>query len=579
MKTSFTRSILYLFLLCLCCCAKEEDFPNGSNYPFMKILNATADSTGIRVKAQVSVPGTAKIQEYGFAYGFVSSYADQKVPELRMQTALTNGELDAVLKDGLIKRTNYRIRAYAVTADGKTVYSPAVTAISLISSTPVITDFSPQEGAAATEVTITGSSFTNDKYKIAVYVGAIRVNVLSADFDKIVVQIPDGREFGSYPLRVVLNGVESKSKKPFKLWGPEITSMSRYEGMPGDTVTLFGNHLTDGTGSTYVTLRSAGFSILSSSNTKLQLVVPYPYNNTDAFDEASPVVVRAGQKAAASAFTFTLHSNFGKASALTFALHSSNLSAFEYNGKGYFFDFDRVISYSIASGTWQVESAYPGKPRTGGVWQRVGNKAYLIGGTNGQYYFGSVWVYDLNTREWQQNPEPTFAVMNAASVVLNDKIYFTGGTNSENSYMLWQYDPATQLFVRLGNAPGKGNYGQAFTRKEKAYFLMNGAVMEYDPANNSWLADSYFNQSSSQAFTIGNDDAYLLTYQRPVTLYHYQPTTHTWEKAAYVPDCSAYYTQAHSFSGFTSSTSLYLGLFTANSLTNSCNNNFYVYKP
>ena len=294
MKTSFTHSFLYLLFFCLCCCAKEEEFPKEFKYPYLEVQSAIADNSGIKVVANVKLQGTADVKEYGFVYQLISANQQN---EMKVQATLTEKKLSAVLTKGLVERGSFQIRAYAI-VDDKTVYSPAVSAVSLISSRPAITDFSPQEGPDFTDITITGSSFTTDQYKISVFIGPIRLYVISADYNKIVARVPEGAQFGSYPIRVVLDGQEGESEQSFKVWGPELLSMTKHEGIPGDTLTLFGKHLSGGRWGPYVRLNGLDFKVLSSSDTKVKLEVPF--GKPEQFDTPYPVSLTAGEKSTLS---------------------------------------------------------------------------------------------------------------------------------------------------------------------------------------------------------------------------------------------------------------------------------------
>ena len=260
-------------------------------------------------------------------------------------------------------------------------------------------------------------------------------------------------------------------------------------------------------------------------------------------------------------------------------MQTNYVPAFEADGKGYFFDYNRVVSYSTTTGSWRVESTFPGAPRHSTIWRRVGDKGYLIGGADGNRYYGDVWEYDFRAATWQKKTSPHFSVRYAASFVLDGKIYFAGGTNSLSSYTLWQYNPQTQQFVALNRIPGYISYGRAFTRNGKAYVLTQGNVMVYNQAADSWEVDSPFSATESFAFTVGDSEVYLLPLKEQAVLYHYKATTKTWEKAAFYPGCTTdYYHTPITFSGFATNNALYVGSFSSNP-GSSCYNKLYSFEP
>lgn len=575
MKTRLTYYLLYLALFCLYSCAKEEEFPKALEYPYLQMQHANADSTGIKVSATILHPGETAATEYGFAYK-VSS-ADQQ-SEVRVSAPMVKNAFSAVLSGRLVKKSTYEIRAYAI-VDAKTIYSAPLVATSTISSPPVITDFFPKEGPDYTEVTISGFNFTTDKYNIEVYIGPLRAYPISATTEKLVIRVPESQQFGSFPIQVKYNGQAGISEEPFKIWGPEITKVSKLVAVPGDTVTIFGKRFSGGRWGPYVYIGGTSFKVLSSSDTKILVEVPFP--KPDQFEKPLSISVRAGEKTAFFGSSFNIHSNFTQTTSQAQSFQSWYLPAFEADGKGYFFDRDRVLSYSTATGTWREESKFPGPPRTYPIWNRVGDKAYLIGGTEGIYYYGDVWEYDFRAATWQKKTSPTFSVKQAASFVLNGKIYFTGGTNSQSAYTLFRYDPKTDQFTTHSRVPGYTSYGKAFIRSGKAYVLINNNVIEYNPILDSWETHSQFSQSSTYAFTVGYSEAYLLTQSQNPTLYHYQASTNTWEKAAFYPGCMSdpyNNNDGMAFAGFATDNTLYVGMFKVNSML-SCFNSFYKYTP
>ncbi|OKL39208.1 IPT/TIG domain-containing protein [Pontibacter flavimaris] len=576
MKTCFTRYILYLVFVCLCSCAKEEEFPKALQHPYLEMQQAFPDSTGIKASAIILYQGENAPTEYGFAYKPQSG--DQQ-SEARVSATMADNKFSAVLSARLTSRITYEVRAYAV-VDDKTIYSPYMEATSFVTSPPTITDFSPKEGPDHTQITITGFNFSKNKYEMEVFVGPVRANVLSSDDNKLVVRISGSKHFGSFPIQVKrYKDKIGVSEETFRIWGPEIHKMSKLEATPGDTLTLFGKHLFGGQWGPYVRHGLMQFKVLSAFDTKLLVEVPFP--DPAEFDTPLPLTVTAGEKTASIPFSFTIRSNFSSATALDLPVQSSYMPAFEADGKGYFFDYNRVISYSTATGQWREESKFPGLGRSTPLWQRVGDKAYLIGGTKGFYNYGDVWEYDFRSGIWKEKPGLKVYTSRVASFVLDGKIYFAGGTSNESSYILRRYDPQTEQFTTLNRVPGYVAYGSAFSQNGKGYLLVNGSVMEYNQATDSWSVHSQYSASDSHAFTTDGSDVYLLTQRQYPTLYRYNTSTKSWEKAAFYPGCVAdqygYYYNI-SFSGFATKDALYVGMLRSSAYSN-CFTRFYKYTP
>ncbi|MFT2008904.1 IPT/TIG domain-containing protein [Pontibacter sp. 13R65] len=565
---------LYLLFICLCSCAKEKDFPSQNPYPLLQVISATADSTGIKVSAEVISTGTGAIKEYGIAYHPVSrAEKELKIPA----SALANNKFDIAITNQLIGQTSYEVRAYAL-VDDKTVYSDYVIAKSVLSSKPIITAFTPTAGASYSEVTITGNNFGEDRYKVEVYIGTRSVSVISHEVTKLVVRVPEGSYFGSYPIRVVVNEIEVITSQKFEIFGPYITGISKTEAEPGDTLTLFGRNFDKGNWPRVLhnDLYNVVFTVVSVTDFKLTLQVPFTIGYQ--YDKPYPISLTLGDKKATSPFNFTIRSNFDNVVLLPEKSIDSYMPAFEADGKGYFFDFNHVKSFDPGTNSWREESKFPGVARYNAIWQRVGDKGYLIGGYENWRIYGDAWEYDFRNGSWKKLPSLPFAVQNAASFVLDGKIYITGGENSRGSFTLWSYDPATQQVRELNRLQNRISYGSAFTRAGKAYVVSGKQILVYNPALDTWQLDSEFEGGKSYAFTIGNKESYLISGSPNPILYHYKSSTRTWQKAGTWPGCSQTYYTNLEFSGFATEKSLYLGSFTTISQVGKCQG-MYIYTP
>ena len=142
----------------------------------------------------------------------------------------------------------------------------------------------------------------------------------------------------------------------------------------------------------------------------------------------------------------------------------------------------------------------------------VGSRAYVVSGMFRQgYNFGapSNHMFSLDLADvaagWRDEPDAPVARDHTAAVVIGGQIYLVAGQEADEQYTgvrpdLHRYDPATQTWTRLADAPdgGRGHIDQS-TIAWNGRILMfggngNGApgqnyraeVFAYDPATDAW---------------------------------------------------------------------------------------------
>jgi len=84
----------------------------------------------------------------------------------------------------------------------------------------------------------------------------------------------------------------------------------------------------------------------------------------------------------------------------------------------------------------------------------VDGNIYVFNGYNGSSASDTVEIIDTNTGEVTYSATNPYPVWYGGSAVWNDKIYiFGGGTDSEYSNRLYEFDPATESWTRLADMP------------------------------------------------------------------------------------------------------------------------------
>jgi hypothetical protein len=348
--------------------------------------------------------------------------------------------------------------------------------------------------------------------------------------------------------------------EPFEILGPYISRLSADKGVPGDEITLYGDYLQSSYSRWGINVYIGGKLAQLVSREEKQLKVIVPAGTPDLFDKPLTVSVNGWEKLVSLPYAFTIESRLKPATGLPPSLWSTQtgLPSFVANGKVYFFAYDRVISYTPSTETWKNEGTFPGLYRHSSIFERVGDKAYLIGGRYGNVYYGDVWEYDYRQNSWTRLKSLPFALYNATSFVLNGKIHFFGGQNSSSSVKLWQYDPGTENVSELNRFPTTSSGGTSFMSGGSVYVLLNFSLWKYDAQHDSWSQKSTLPYQSSftatRAFT-HKGEGYAIKQSDGYAIYRYSADQDKWLAVANYPGCVSNAT----FYGFSSDSRLYIG--------------------
>src|SRR2546423_11265296 len=162
--------------------------------------------------------------------------------------------------------------------------------------------------------------------------------------------------------------------------------------------------------------------------------------------------------------------------------------------------------YDPTTNSWTNAMNFPADQRSNGIAFAIGDYGYVglgsnfvCGGLCTFNYFKDLWRYDPRTFSWVRMADfPGTARGFAASLVIGDKAYVTGGS-SANDYDMWEYDPATNSWTKKADYPGRcAGRSTAFSLAGKGYVGLgysNGACTDfwrYDPSANSWTAIATF---------------------------------------------------------------------------------------
>lgn len=178
---------------------------------------------------------------------------------------------------------------------------------------PTITSFSPEEGTAGSQVTITGTHFNsalalNEVSLIDESNNVVNATVNSANETTIQFTLPENIAPGAYTVRLSSDGqiVEAQSKFTVTVPAPVISSFSPESGYPGSQFTITGEHFGATAQENEVTLTMGSetpitVTIQEASATSLIVVLP-----GDISAGEYDIVVRVGNQTGGTVNKFTV---------------------------------------------------------------------------------------------------------------------------------------------------------------------------------------------------------------------------------------------------------------------------------
>jgi hypothetical protein len=200
-------------------------------------------------------------------------------------TSWSNTSIIAIVPSDLSPFTNVAVK---VTVSG-------VSAISIFSITPNITNLSPTVGPAGTSVTITGTNFTLTQGTNTVTFNGTPATPTSWGPTSIVVPVPAGATTGN--VVVTVSGFASNGVAFTAVPTPSINNLSPTSGPLGTSVTITGTNFGSSQGTSTVTF--SGTPATPTSWSATSIIVPVPSGATTG----NVVVTVGGVQSNAIAFT------------------------------------------------------------------------------------------------------------------------------------------------------------------------------------------------------------------------------------------------------------------------------------
>ncbi|MCU0440602.1 MAG: IPT/TIG domain-containing protein [Raineya sp.] len=474
---------------------------------------------------------------------------------------------------------------------------------------PIITAFTPQSGGVGTEVTITGSNFTEDTRVTTVSFNGIKANIISITANTIVVNVPKNATTGKITIAAI--GQNGISATDFQVIQASITGFEPQNAPVGSQINIKGNGFSLNPSENLVSFGEVKAEVITATANNLTVKVPQ-----GAITNKVSVVI--GDRTTTSSMNFIVNDSWknvadlagtSRLSAIAFSIGNKGYVGLGYGINVYYKDF---WEYDPTTNTWTQKADFAGTGRAGAVSFSIGEVGFVGLGSTGLYpnqtSLNDFWAYDPATNTWiSRTSFPGGIRYGASSFVVNGKAYAGLGYHSSNSvptyYKDWyEYNPITNTWLQkadfIGNSKNSafsfaiGNKGYVGGGQENISGTSTATkdLYEYDPLTNSWTrkADLPSNASlryASASFSIGNkgyvgggrDNDYKILKD----FWAYDPATNTWLQkadASYsVPTGGGYITGKASVVSFVVNGKAYVG--TGEDSYSSLRKDFWEYTP
>lgn len=217
-------------------------------------------------------------------------------------------------------------------------------------------------------------------------------------------------------------------------------------------------------------------------------------------------------------------------------------------GTSYYRDF---WQYNPQSDTWTQKAAYGGAARVSASGFSIGNVGFLgLGQLANGAASAVLYAYDAASNTWVQFSNFPLAAgrYEAATFVVNNRAYITGGTDGSFNYRdCWEFNPLTDTWTQKANFGGAArSYPSAFALNGEGYVGLGAAtgyffdLWRYTPGSNTWTRRADFpggGRSAAVGFAIGPFGYVATGYNGSAVfrdLWEYNPATDAWtQRAAY----------------------------------------------
>lgn len=240
--------------------------------------------------------------------------------------------------------------------------------------------------------------------------------------------------------------------------------------------------------------------------------------------------------------------------------HKHHSNGYGLNGKGYVFEgtfrndgndqiSNEVWEYSPDSDSWKRLPDFPGPGRSIAIGDDWNGKYYYGFGSGANGRLNDLWVFDPVDTSYTELPScPCTGRSHPAFIAHNDKIFMgSGSSNNGDLRDWWEYDMITQVWTQKPNIPGSDRH-HPFQFNIGDYIYVGGGHVNnwnrYDPSTDSWMAidnapggrvaGSQFSYNG-KGFLLAGDDASHVHVPQEESFMSYDADNNEWTQLPSLP--------------------------------------------
>jgi hypothetical protein len=275
---------------------------------------------------------------------------------------------------------------------------------------------------------------------------------------------------------------------------PVITDFEPKSAYAGDIISISGNYFSSSNSNNIIYLNNKKLTPFYSSETLIEVVVPYDFDPTESklsLEVSGVRISSSGYLKINETWTKTDEKSFSTYPVNGFLIGDNLFMRYADGYAGFF-------AYNLASGSLSTKTDY--YCYVPSVMFSINDKGYLLFPTYSNC-IDHLKEYNPNTNSWtEKSGFPGELRSDAVSFVIGRNAYFGLGYNMFTNKTLndfWKYDSEIDIWSRVSDFPGPGRARAAsFTYNNKGYAGLGGSMTrnvpdyndlwEYDPGTNGW---------------------------------------------------------------------------------------------
>ncbi|MEP2670072.1 MAG: IPT/TIG domain-containing protein [Cyclobacteriaceae bacterium] len=449
------RTLLFISIVLFCSCKEDQTRAIVPPVipPIFSIVEVNIGSPfQITVSLKISDIGSIDLSEVGVYVG-----TEPNSKNIFKTQKLDFDPISSVYKNEIwnLPVGKYYLRPYLMDKS-KMVFEGSEVSVATFESIKYW-EFNPTSGGVGSSITIRGLYIGAETIQPEVYIGNVRAEILFMHPNDITVIVPKGITANPIKIRIKNSVGEFTFPQNFILLKGVWTQLLNYQ-LPSDATGIF-SHMSNGYG--YVGAYNNDNDVSRLSQNFENWTYGYSFPNT--FNSNGDGLAMGSDK--------------------TYYVTSNN----------------EVWEFVVETGSWENKSTFPisGESTPVSFTFSINDVGYV-----GKMYFDEgnqkigFWKKKSTDFTWSRLQDPPFNPGKYTVVSLNGIAYLFEGYNGNPSKKLWKFDPASELWEPLQDAPYLPRYNSlAFNFQDKLYVgggLSNGIswltdFYEYDPPLNKWI--------------------------------------------------------------------------------------------